>query len=149
MLTIVAVLLILWASILTVFVLRMIHHYNQLGAGVDSASLKDVLTKLIAGHQGIASKLKKQEELLSQAIADGNLHFQRVGIVRFNPFADTGGSQSFTVALLDKHNNGVVMTSLYARAGNRWYIKEVAAGRGIEYTLSREEEAAIKKAKKI
>lgn len=148
-LTIVAVLLILWVSILTVFVLRMIHHYNQLGASVDKAGLKDVLSTILSTQQGLVSKAKKQEALLAATIADGTGHFQKVGIVRFNPFADTGGSQSFTVALLDKQDTGVVMTSLYARAGNRWYIKEVVAGKGKEYTLSREEESAIKKAQKI
>lgn len=74
-------------------------------------------------------------------------HFQKIGIVRFNPFSDTGGSQSFTMALLDKEDNGVVMTSLYARTGNRWYIKSIKDGSGKDVELSREEKAAIKQAK--
>ena len=55
--------------------------------------------------------------------------FQRIGLVRFNPFEDTGGNQSFAVALLDATGDGFVLSSLHARAGTRVYAKTVAAGR--------------------
>jgi hypothetical protein len=97
------------------------------------------------------SKNKKDIAVLSQTITrleqEGQTHLQRIGIVRFNPFSDTGGSQSFTIALLDKEDNGIVMTSLYARTGNRWYIKYIKGGVGVDVELSKEEKAAIKNTK--
>jgi hypothetical protein len=69
--------------------------------------------------------------------------FQRIGLVRFNPFEDTGGNQSFAVALLDATGDGFVLSSLHARAGTRVYAKTVAAGRA-ESALSNEEEEALK-----
>jgi len=68
---------------------------------------------------------------------------QKVGVVRFNPFAEVGGNQSFAIALLDKHLNGVIILSLYARDGVRVYSKSLKEGKS-EYRLSKEEEEAIK-----
>jgi len=48
-------------------------------------------------------------------------NIQKVSVVRFNPFNDLGGNQSFTVALLDGNNSGTVITSLFTREGNRVY----------------------------
>ena len=70
---------------------------------------------------------------------------QRVGLVRFNPFDDTGGNQSFALALLDAEGNGWVLSSLHARTGTRIYAKTIRAGRS-EGALSEEETAAIKQA---
>ena len=70
---------------------------------------------------------------------------QKVGVVRFNPFADTGGDQSFAVALLDAEGNGVVLSSLHGRADTRIFAKAVQAGRS-KHALSDEEQDAIRKA---
>jgi hypothetical protein len=71
--------------------------------------------------------------------------FQRVGLVRFNPFEDTGGNQSFALALLDAEGNGWVLSSLHARTGTRVYAKAIRGGRS-DGALSEEETAAIKQA---
>jgi hypothetical protein len=71
--------------------------------------------------------------------------FQRVGLVRFNPFEETGGNQSFALALLDAGGNGWVLSSLHARSGTRVYAKAIAAGRA-DAALSDEESAAISQA---
>jgi hypothetical protein len=70
---------------------------------------------------------------------------QRVGVVRFNPFTDTGSDQSFAIALLDGRGDGLVLSGLYSRGGVRIYAKPVAGGRS-EYTLSDAEEQAIRRA---
>jgi len=139
----------IWLTILTVVVFRMVSHYNRLTQGMTNHTLKEVLEKLLEEHvknkkdiHTIFSSIKALEE-------DGVLHLQRFGIVRFNPFSDTGGSQSFTFAILDGKENGIVMTSLYARTGNRWYIKHVKLGQGVDVELSREEKLAIKEAKPV
>ncbi|MGB9680719.1 MAG: DUF4446 family protein, partial [Minisyncoccia bacterium] len=70
---------------------------------------------------------------------------QKIGLIRFNPFADTGGNQSFALALLNNFNNGVVISSLHGREGTRIYAKPVIAGKS-KYNLSTEEIKAIEKA---
>lgn len=136
-----------WVVGLSVIVLRMVRHYNTLTGATNKTGLKDVLEVILATQKGLQSQTKDLYKLLEEVRKDGRLHIQRVGLVRFNPFSDTGGSQSFTLSLLDGHDNGLVMTSLYARTGNRWYIKEVRSGKGKELVLSKEELVAVQKAK--
>ncbi len=67
----------------------------------------------------------------------------KVGIVRFNPFRDIGGDQSFSVALLDGADNGVVISSLYSREGVRVYAKSIQKGLCEKHQLTEEEKHAI------
>lgn len=71
--------------------------------------------------------------------------FQRVGLVRYNPFEETGGNQSFALALLDAAGDGWVLSSLHARSGTRMYAKAIKGGRS-DAGLSAEETAAIAQA---
>ena len=85
------------------------------------------------------NKLHQELERLSQRT------IQRVGVVRFNPFADTGGDQSFAIALLDAEGNGIVLSSLHSRTDTRVFAKQVQSGRS-RHALSEEEQDAIRKA---
>ncbi len=69
----------------------------------------------------------------------------KIGIVRFNPFKEIGGDQSFSIALLNEYNDGVVVTSYYGRELNRIYAKAVRSGAS-EHELSQEEKEAISQA---
>lgn len=73
-------------------------------------------------------------------------NIQKVGIVRFNPFNETGGNISFVVALLNGNNSGVVVTSLHSRSGTRVYAKQIVAGKS-NLELSKDEQSAIENAK--
>ena len=75
-------------------------------------------------------------------------HLQKIGFVRFNPFSDTGGDQSFCLSLLDNEDDGIIISSLHSRGQTRVYAKAVKKGKGKELELSKEEAEAIKKAKK-
>ncbi len=66
-------------------------------------------------------------------------------IVRFNPFPGEGGNQSFSLAIIDKKGDGIVITNLYTKEGNRVYGKPIRGG-VCEYALSKEEKEAIQKA---
>lgn len=70
---------------------------------------------------------------------------QKVGIVRYSAFQDTGSDLSFTLALLDEHDNGVVFNGIYSREMSNIYAKPVENGNS-KYTLSEEEQEAIKRA---
>jgi hypothetical protein len=93
----------------------------------------------IAERVEALNRLHRELETLSQQ------SIQKVGVIRFNPFADTGGDQSFAVALLDAAGNGVVLSSLHGRADTRIFAKSVQAGRS-KHALSDEEQDAIRKA---
>ncbi len=143
------VFLTLWTSVLTFLTFRAIAHYNRLTRGITKHDLTAVLERILERERELhvtSEKLQKAVDLLNR---DGAFHISRIGLVRFNPFSDTGGSQSFSLAILDGRDNGLVMTSLYARTGNRWYVKEVRAGKGRGVELSKEEAAAMKRAQSI
>jgi len=78
---------------------------------------------------------------------EGFLHIQKIGLVRFNPFKDTGGDQSFILSLVDGNDTGVIISGLYSRSGTRWYAKRVVGGKSLEHELSDEEKKALKEAK--
>ena len=73
-------------------------------------------------------------------------YIQKLGVVRFNPYSDTGGDQSFVAALLDTSGNGVIISSLHGRSGTRVYGKMVREGKEAGYPFSEEEQQAIEKA---
>lgn len=77
--------------------------------------------------------------------ASGRRAIQRVGLVRFNPFEDTGGNQSFALALIDASGSGVVVSSLHSRTGTRLYAKAVTESRS-DGALSAEEQEALRQA---
>ena len=80
---------------------------------------------------------------------EGLLHIQKIGLVRFNPFKDTGGDQSFILSLVDGNNTGVIISGLYARSGTRWYAKKIVKGKSLEHELSDEEKKALSEAKSL
>ena len=70
---------------------------------------------------------------------------QKVGIFRYNAFKDTGSDLSFTLALLDENNDGVVLNGIYSREMSNIYAKPVKNGKS-SYTITEEESKAINKA---
>jgi len=138
--------LVLWIVVLTVVVLRIRSHYNKLTEGVSKKNLSDILEKILKDlntSQKDIDSLKNSYDTIQQ---DGALHLQKFGLLRFNPFKDTGGDQSFILSLLDKNDTGIIISSLYSRSGTRWYAKQVIEGNGVPYELSSEEKKAVKEA---
>ncbi|MEK7577357.1 MAG: DUF4446 family protein [Patescibacteria group bacterium] len=135
-----------WISVLTYVLIRMVRHYNRLTGEGQKRGLKEVLDAITGAIDVLQKRTSESEKAIRAVELDGTKHVQRIGIVRFNPFADTGGTQSSSIAILDARKNGIVMTTLYGRAGNRSYIKEIIAGTCKELDLSKEEKEAIQKA---
>ena len=75
-------------------------------------------------------------------------HIQRVELLRYNPYDETGGDQSFTLALLDDGGNGIVITSLHARSATRIFAKPVIGAKAVKHQFSEEERQAIEGAMK-
>jgi hypothetical protein len=76
-----------------------------------------------------------------------NYASQKIAIVRFNPFGDIGGEQSFALTVLDDQDTGYILTSMHGREGTRIYAKPVDYGEA-KYPLSKEEQQSLGQAKK-
>ena len=105
----------------------------------------DLLKELIQKINESKKRLDDMEPVVAELGKITKVSVQKVGFLRFNPFHDTGGDQSFALALLDQENNGVVISSLYAREGNRVYAKEISGGRP-KQALSDEEKQVLDEA---
>lgn len=136
----------IWMALLSFFLWRALAHYNKLTSKTGATNLKDALEKMLDGQNMSEKRIDELTAHLNKIEKEGLLHVQKMGLVRFNPFKDTGGDQSFVLALLDSHDNGVVISSLHGRSGTRWYAKTIVNGRGREHELSEEEERAISEA---
>jgi len=118
----------------------------RLTRGADDGNLQDVLETHL---DSVARVVDAVDELAARAeVLDARSMraFQRIGFVRFNPFEDTGGNQSFVLALLDGREDGVILSSLHTRAATRIYAKTVSGGRS-DGALSNEESQALELAR--
>ena len=111
----------------------------------DDGDLEDVLGAHLDRVHSLGREVERLVARTGRLETGATRAFQRVGLVRFNPFEDTGGNQSFALALLDAEGNGWVLSSLHARSGTRVYAKAIREGRA-DGALSDEEAAAIKQA---
>lgn len=120
--------------------------YQKMMQGMDGVNIEQMMT----GHiEEVRETLVTVERLNNETMKLGNLLqscIQRVGLVRFNAFEDTGSDLSFSLALLDDHDNGIVMSSLYGRSESRIYAKPVVNLQS-SYVLTEEEQKAIRLAK--
>lgn len=139
----------IWLLILTFLFWRTSSHYNRLAKGTTNKTLTSVLEDILKSVQIAEKDISVLKDRCSKIEKEGLLHIQKIGLLRFNPFKDTGGNQSFILSLLDASDTGVVISGLYSRSGTRWYAKRVVEGRGIEHDLSEEEKKALKEARKV
>ncbi|MBR3254894.1 MAG: DUF4446 family protein [Clostridia bacterium] len=115
---------------------------EKLGRGTD---IKEDLKSFIKRIE----KLEEKNEIIINYCRDleDNMAFciQKIGMVRYSAFRDTGSDLSFALALLDRENNGVILNGIYSREMSNIYAKPVKKGE-TTYTLIDEEKQALKKA---
>lgn len=103
----------------------------------------------LQNYMSRVNQVEKQNAKISNQIKmlNGDLIkcIQKVGIVRYSAFRDTGSDLSFALALLDENNDGVVLNGIYSREMSNIYAKPVQKGKST-YTISEEEMQAIEKA---
>ena len=138
---------IMYAFILNLYmdVRRMKKRYKKMMTGVESGNLE----RMLIGHIDEVQRVKEQNtalevenkkisDLLQQALT-------RVGMVRYRAFEDMGGDLSYAVAMLDSHNNGVILSSVFGREGSQAYAKPIENGSST-YKLTEEEQQALREA---
>lgn len=109
-------------------------------------SIDEILRELALHTRNLELRSEKSENEIKRISIRLAKSVRNVQTVRYNPFPDAGGNQSFAVALLDDHGNGVVLSSLYARDRMSVYAKPIEM-HASEFELSGEELEAVTKAK--
>lgn len=137
----------LWLSALSVVFIWFFLKLNNLVKNTAEKSLVSAIEKIVSLEKKneIEIGLIKKEiaKIENQSLA----HIQKIGLVRFNPFEETGGDHSFSLALLDGTDSGFVVTGLHTRERTRLYVKSIKRGLS-EHELSKEEQRALVKARK-
>ena len=136
----VAVMISIGLMVTTMLLWRRISKLTRGKAGTSIETTINENNRLITGIKDEVAALTDRVSFLEK---DARMNLQNVGVVRFNPFKETGGSQSFAVALTDKDRNGVVISSIYARDRMSVFAKPLSQGTST-YTLTKEEQEAIK-----
>jgi hypothetical protein len=111
----------------------------------ESGGIDEILDRQLTRVESLSERVDALNKLHHELEHLSQRTIQKVAVIRYNPFADTGGDQSFAIALLDSLGNGVVVSSLHSRTDTRVFAKPVQSGRS-KFQLSDEEQDAIKKA---
>lgn len=135
----------IWLSGLSFFLTLIYQRFTRLTQGRKKTDLLKALEEVAILEKENKKNLSELEGELARLEKDGLLHIQKVGLVRFNPFNETGGDHSFSLALLNGNQTGVVITGLHTRERTRLYLKPIEKGKST-YELSKEERKAISKA---
>ncbi|PID52123.1 MAG: hypothetical protein CR972_03805 [Candidatus Moraniibacteriota bacterium] len=122
-------------------------------------TMRDTLDTLFAGKKAtdledvIMDNAKRIEEFdgeIQELFAISNtIHKQahkglnKVSLLRFDPFGEGSGNQSFALALLDSTDTGIVVSSFHTREGTRIYAKDICKGKTVKHALTQEEQDAI------
>ena len=137
------IVLVLWNLVVTLAVMRQTRINKSLVGGEQPKSLKEVVLEQMSKAGGLQVELSNVENTVMKMQNTYMNSVQKIGLVRFSPFEDTGSDQSFALALLDGAANGIIISSLHGRDRTRMYVKRVKHGEGEEYALSDEEKQAI------
>ncbi|MCI8345161.1 MAG: DUF4446 family protein [Clostridia bacterium] len=115
---------------------------KKLGKG---EQIDEILKKYIDTVEKVEENQEEIKDYCNKLDENMNTCIQKIGLVRYSAFKDTGSDLSFTLAILDKYNDGIVLNGIYSREMSNIYAKPVKDGKST-YTLSEEEIEAIQKA---
>jgi hypothetical protein len=117
--------------------------FSHIIKDVDGKNLEEILKEQFDQLEQNSKYLLKVKKELDDFKEFTQRHVQKMGFKRYNPFHETGGDQSFILILLDRNNNGLILSSLHQRDLTRVYGKAVSEGQS-EQKLSKEEEELLK-----
>jgi len=137
----------LWLLGVSIVLFRIFALFNKLTKGVEVTDLKKVLEKILFKEEKNSEEIKGLIKRADYLEEDGKLHVQKVGLVRFNPFKELGGDHSFSLAILNNEDTGIIITSLHTRDRTRVYMKDIKKGKS-NFELSADEKKALLAAQK-
>ncbi len=139
--------ILIWSVFLQIQLLALKKRWKRVFDGGQAADLEEMISrqnKCSRKNEKELAEIRKFTLYLEKMAISG---LQKSSVVRFNPFKDAGGNQSFVLCLLDGQHTGVILSSLFTRDGNRVFAKPIREGKS-EFPLTAEEVKALEKATK-
>jgi Na+-transporting methylmalonyl-CoA/oxaloacetate decarboxylase gamma subunit len=116
--------------------------YRKFMRGVDNKNIEEVINSYMDKIDAVEKENKNIKELCTSIDVKVKGCVQKVSLVRYRAFEDVGSDLSFSVAMLDEANNGVVITGIYGRNESTTYAKPIDKGIS-RYDLSEEEQQVL------
>lgn len=120
---------------------RMKRNYTKFMRGNDGSTLESAIISKFQEFDEFSTLCKENSRDIKRLMEESALHFQKVGIVRYNAFVEMGGNLSFVLSILDAHNNGWIMNVMHSRDGCYTYVKEVVKGKSFVSLADEEKES--------
>lgn len=120
--------------------------YDSFMLGKNAKSLEDTLVTRLNQVDKLLSANEKNEKDIRKLFSNMKFTFQKVGLVKYDAFNEMGGKLSFSLALLNESNDGIIMNAVHSREGCYTYVKEIIDGNSI-IALADEEKEALDMAK--
>lgn len=137
--------LFIWLLILTFLVLKQNSFLRSLFPKDQNRDIRNKFKEIAEAISGFEKTNQILDNRLTGFKKESLNNLQKMAVLKYNPYNDTGGAQSFSLVLLDGKMNGVLITSLHSRAGTRMYLKNINFGKS-ELELSKEENEVLIKA---
>ena len=125
---------------------EMNRRYKKITGGVEGINLEQMLSdnasqmkKVLTDVKLLDDEISGIKNLLERAIT-------RVAVVRYDAFEDISSDLSFSIALLDDNNSGIIISTLNGRESSSTYAKKIENGVSTKYKLSKEEEQVLQEA---
>lgn len=121
---------------------RLEKRYKKLTRGVNNKNLEKIVTQYLDNIDSVKADtetVKNQQLELEKRL---NTCIQKVAVVRYKAFEDVGSDLSFSIALLNHNNDGVIITGIYGRSDSTVYAKPIDKCIS-RYDLSEEEEEVL------
>lgn len=137
--------LVLWVGILSYQLWMLKRRYKGVTEALEEGKLADAVVRLGEEFKYLQNKKNSLDEAHAKTVEVLKGAIQKVGIVRYDAFDDVGGKISYSIALLDAKESGIVLSTINGRQESRSYAKPIIEGKS-PHNLSGEEEKAIAKA---
>ncbi|MNH88900.1 hypothetical protein D3C73_414150 [compost metagenome] len=137
-----SLILLLFIIILFVKLNTMKTKHKKLLNGESNVDIEQLLIRIqerVSGQEAQVQLTAKEVETIKEALKKMK---SKVGLHRYNAFGEGGSDLSFTLAILDEYQDGVLLTGIHSREQTYIYAKPVQRAES-KYTLSPEEKETI------
>lgn len=144
------IVLILLALVVVLIVINLLNRsrivklqrgYRAFMSGRNAMSMEETIMKKFAAMDELIAFSQENRQIMKQVLARLDDSYQKVGLIKYNAFEDTGGKLSFSLALLNKKNDGFIINAMHSREGCFTYIKEIINGNSVLLLAAEEKEA--------
>ncbi|SHI11055.1 Protein of unknown function [Clostridium collagenovorans DSM 3089] len=140
------ILLLLLNLILIIKTSKLKKQYKAMVKGNSKKSIESSITQYYEKIDNFEEKFEGFYNDFNQLNSRIEKSIQKVAVTRFKAFEDIGSDLSYSIALLDSNDDGVILTGIFGRNESTTYAKPIDKGIS-RYELSQEEKQVLEQAR--